>query len=188
MISQYDNAMPVEWGHALRVPNYDWYLATNRGLIISTKYKKPRTLKPGKKPNGRLTVNLWANGETSTEYVHRLVALAFHGQPKKGQEVNHIDGNPQNNTPENLEWCTRSYNQQHAFRTGLNTGHKGEENFNSKLTEDDVRQVRALRGTLSQQQLADNFGVSKSAIKHIQMNRVWKHLAEDPVAYLGDNL
>ena len=51
--------------------------------------------------------------------VHRLVARAFFGN-KEGFDVNHKDGNKQNNTISNLEWCTHKENMQHAFRTGLN--------------------------------------------------------------------
>lgn len=32
---------------------------------------------------------------------------------------NHIDGNKLNNSIENLEWCTRAYNNKEAYRLGL---------------------------------------------------------------------
>lgn len=59
------------------------------------------------------------NGKQKHFYVHRLVATAFIPNPKNLPEINHIDGNPANNRVENLEWCSRSYNAAHAFRTGL---------------------------------------------------------------------
>ena len=46
-------------------------------------------------------------GLFSDFYVHRLICLAFHGDPPfEGALVRHLDGNPQNNTPENLAWGT----------------------------------------------------------------------------------
>ncbi len=181
MISMYDNALPITWGHARSIPNYDRYLATDKGLIVSLIYKKPRSLSPSVKKNGRMTVNMWANGEHRTEYVHRLIALAFHGEPKTGQEVNHKDGNPGNCVPDNLEWCTRSENQSHAFQTGLN-----KPNIQAKLTRLQAEEIRDLKGHFTQQQLADRFEVSKSAIKHIHMNRTW--IADDPIKYLGEHI
>jgi hypothetical protein len=52
--------------------------------------------------------------------VHRLVCFTWLGNPPKNKpEVNHIDGNKQNNHVKNLEWCSRSYNIQHGFDNHL---------------------------------------------------------------------
>lgn len=45
------------------------------------------------------------------EVVHRIVATAFHGEPKdKNLVVDHIDTNRANNRPENLRWVTKLEN------------------------------------------------------------------------------
>ena len=66
------------------------------------------------KGRGYLKVKLIKNGTGKYAYVHRLVALAFIDNPNHYTEVNHKDENPKNNTVENLEWCTRSYNMSYG--------------------------------------------------------------------------
>lgn len=70
---------------------------------------------------GYLVVQLWQQGRPSTCLVHVLVAAAFLGRCPNGHEVNHKDGNKQNNAPDNLEYLTHSENSLHAYRTGLRT-------------------------------------------------------------------
>ena len=57
--------------------------------------------------------------------VHRLVALEFIPNSGDKPEVNHKDGNKQNNLWTNLEWVTHAENQRHASENGLMaTGHQ----------------------------------------------------------------
>ena len=72
--------------------------------------------------------------------VHRLVASGFIPNPESFPEVNHKDGNKENNSADNLEWCTRQYNVRHAWDTGLCKGHSvGTNNGRHKLDEEGVR-------------------------------------------------
>ena len=48
-------------------------------------------------------------------YVHRIVANAFIQNPLNLREVNHIDGNKENNCVSNLEWVTPHQNRVHCY-------------------------------------------------------------------------
>ena len=72
-------------------------------------------LKPKRQRNGYLKVRIGSKEMR----VHRLVALAFIPNPMNKPDVNHIDGNKENNRVENLEWVTKSENMKHAYENGL---------------------------------------------------------------------
>lgn len=69
--------------------------------------------------DGYPAIQLFLDRKPFTFKVHRLVAKAFLDNPDNLPEINHIDGNKQNNAVQNLEWCTRGHNIRHAFKTGL---------------------------------------------------------------------
>lgn len=67
-----------------------------------------------------LTGNLSRASESFTIPTHRIIALAFLGEPSEGKpDVNHKDGCKKHNAPENLEWCSKAENLAHARRLGL---------------------------------------------------------------------
>lgn len=80
------------------------------------------------------------DGKTQT--VHRVIAKAFLPVENGKDFVNHKDGHKENNSVENLEWCTRSENMEHAYKMGLKTSPIGEKNGRSKLTKEDVEFIR----------------------------------------------
>ena len=69
--------------------------------------------------HGYITAVLTIAGVQSTKNVHRLVAEAFISNPDCLETVNHIDGVKHNNILSNLEWSSRSDNQKHAYKLGL---------------------------------------------------------------------
>ena len=75
-------------------------------------------------------------------YIHRLVLEAFVGLPqnKNMTDVNHKDGNKSNNCLDNLEWCTRTENNLHAYNTGLHSS--GENHSQSKYSNELIKKIR----------------------------------------------
>lgn len=94
------------------------YEVSNMGRVKSLHRSQGIILKQGTF-HGYMKVGLHKNGTRSTKKVHRLVATAFIRNPNNYEFVNHKDGNKKNNTVDNLEWCTRSYNMRHAYHNGL---------------------------------------------------------------------
>ncbi len=68
---------------------------------------------------GYLVTTLSKQNKLKTFTVHQLVAQAFIPDFVRGTELNHIDGNKENNQVSNLEISNPSHNQLHAVRTGL---------------------------------------------------------------------
>lgn len=91
------------------------YEVSNMGRVKSLHAPQGIILKQGTYSNGYMGANLSKDGTTNMKLVHRLVAIAFIQNPNNYEEVNHKDGNKKNNTVDNLEWCTRSYNLKHAY-------------------------------------------------------------------------
>lgn len=92
-------------------PNYE---VNNHGQVRNKRTDK--ILKPQlNREGGYLRVSI----EGTRYYVHRLVADAFFDGEHSKIDVNHIDGNHQNNDLTNLEWCSRKENLQHAYINGL---------------------------------------------------------------------
>lgn len=88
------------------------YEVSNLGRIrnITTgKLRKPQHR------SGYVIVNI----KKKTVSLHRAVAIAFLANPDGKTQVNHLDGNKDNNTVGNLEWTTQSENIRHGHATGL---------------------------------------------------------------------
>jgi hypothetical protein len=168
------------------IPGYEGlYQASSLGRIRSVDRMKKDTIgrfrvfpsciiKPLIQVAGYSQVNLYKNSVTITRRVNRLVALTFLPNPEGKPQVNHLDGNKENNSVGNLEWATASENVAHSYNTGLRTGRRGESSNLSKLKRSDVDAIRAAHGT-PQKRLADKYQVSVSTISMIINNKIWAY-------------
>ena len=99
------------------ISGYENYEVSNTGLVRNKKRNK--LLKQYKNQNGYFVVHLHKNGKQKEFRVHRLVALNLLTNRNNFAEVNHIDGNKENNYLSNLEWCSSEYNIEHEFKSNL---------------------------------------------------------------------
>lgn len=95
------------------------YQVSNLGRIKSFHKEDEIIMKCFLSKNGYVRVCLTKFGVGSKKLVHRLVAQAFIPNPNNLPQVNHKDGNKQNNKVDNLEWCTPSENMLHSYKNNL---------------------------------------------------------------------
>ncbi len=163
------------------IPGFPFYMASNLGRIRSLARPRPpgrggtfrdRIIPPQARKWGHCQVFMYRDGVRGIYSAHRIVALAFHGPCPDGLEVNHIDGRPGNNRPENLEYITHRANLLHRTRV---LGHGiGESHHQAKLNVDAVKIIRKERAKgVRLRVLAKRFGVSESAISRVYLGRSW---------------
>lgn len=87
-----------------KVKTKNGFYATKTGKILAKTQKK----------KGYLCVSLSSKGKSSCIEIQRLVAIAFIPNPNNYPCVNHKDENKENNSAENLEWCTYKYNNEYG--------------------------------------------------------------------------
>ena len=92
-----------------------------------------------------------------------------------------VDGNVQNNTLDNLEWCTIRENTIHAYKTGLAHGSKGSKNSQAKLVEKDILDICDLlkQNKFSQKEIAKIYHISSSIISMIANMKIWTHITKN---------
>lgn len=138
------------------------YEVSNMGNVFSL--LSNRNLDCGLTTKKYKRVCLSIEGEKKFHHIHRLVAEAFIPNPEHLPQVNHKDGNKQNNCVENLEWCDNSQNQYHAYDTGL------KKKKLSSVDKNFIRENYIPRdkhyGTRA---LARRFGVSQTAVSKVIM-------------------
>ena len=98
------------------------YKVDSDGFIISKRDHKP--MKSAKNQNGYSFVSIVKEGKKINVLIHIAVAKAFLGDKiNDGLQVNHKDGNKDNNCVDNLEWVTPKENMRHSVDVlGHNVG------------------------------------------------------------------
>lgn len=165
------------------IPGYEDYLVSENGEIFSTKRQK--FLKPRKNEYGYLKINLYKNGKYKNFRVHRLVALTFIQNPNNYPIINHIDGNKLNNNISNLEWCTYSQNNKHAWKLGLrenareisrNYNIKRAQEAHIKHLDDNLKELfnDIFKNQLKQKDICQKYNLKPAYVSHIKNKRILK--------------
>ena len=123
------------------------------------------------------------NAKVKLMRVHRVELLTFNPIPGcENLQVNHIDGNKQNNMLGNLEWITASGNILHAYRTGLATPNTkfGEDSHFAKITRDQAVQICYLlqENKLSMVDIAQMVGTTYGIVKAIKYGECWTEVSK----------
>lgn len=98
--------------------------------IIESEHRSPQFMKGNikkvtRRDDGYEYAVLYKKNKGKNKYIHRLVAKAFVPNPNKLPIINHIDENPSNNHPSNLEWCDHQYNLTYGDKVQRVTNSEG---------------------------------------------------------------
>lgn len=118
-----------------------------------------------------------AEYQGKTTSAARLMCTIAHGPPPTQQlEAAHSCGRGHDAcvNPKHLRWATKKENA--ADRAIHGTECRGSERHNTKLTEEAVREIRALLGTQTQASIADKYGVNFTVISAIKRGKTWRWL------------
>lgn len=142
------------------IPHFPGYQASTEGRIRSVDrmiqrrrdktpfLRRGQVLRPIDNGHGYKSVNILKDTDKKRRryYIHRLVLETFSdGHEEYQTDVNHKDGNKGNNRLENLEWCTRTENNYHAYNTGLHVC--GESHPQAKYSADLIEEIKAERAS-----------------------------------------
>jgi hypothetical protein len=131
-------------------------------------------VKPATK-KGYYFVCLCHDGYVRQATLHTLVLTMFVGPCPDGMQCRHLDGNTANNHVDNLAWGTRTENERDKILHG--TFSQGERHGRSKLTENDILEIRARAASgETLVDIAKDFPMHKGGVSRIVRRKIWKHV------------
>lgn len=187
------------------IPNWPGYLASSEGKIFSVKipgahgmldYNNPHEMVPRVQKSGnRLHSRVGLRDGTGTKKmlpVSRLVWSAFNNASiPDGYVIDHIDCNPLNNIPENLQCITYSENTKRAYKNTRTAFTNGAINGQTVLDTQTVGQILLdHREGLTQGQIVEKYGISQAQVRRVINGESWKYiyLTKIRVEYIGKKI
>lgn len=187
------------------IPNWPGYLASSEGKIFSVKipgahgmldYNNPHEMVPRVQKSGnRLHSRVGLRNGTGTKKmlpVSRLVWSAFNNASiPDGYVIDHIDCNPLNNIPENLQCITYSENTKRAYKNTRTAFTNRAINGQTVLDTQTVGQILLdHREGLTQGQIVEKYGISQAQVRRVINGESWKYiyLTKIRVEYIGKKI
>lgn len=163
------------------VPGLSGYFVSASGRVCSTRRNKKAPIPKLRSQfdrRGYLGVSSCIDHTIKKHCVHRLVAIAWIGQPPHADsQVNHKNGLKNDNRADNLEWVSPSENARHWINLS-DGGHRGERSPMAKLTDSQVIQAKRIykNGGTSLNKLGQMFGVDRKAITRAVYGETFSYL------------
>lgn len=178
------------------VKDFPYYWVSSHGRVVSMRCSRrtsglPIIVKPGiggagargelrnGMKRGYFTVALYADKQVTASgkrvlscNLSRLVLDAFEPSEDPNRQVVHKDGDAFNVALSNLKWGTQL--EAEALKQDRGVTEKGEGRYNAKLTDDDVRAIRASTETL--REISAKYGVATGILSEIRSRKRWKHV------------
>lgn len=115
----------------------------------------------------------------SPHYAHRVMCILAHGEPPNGMWALHSCGKGHEGcvNPKHLYWGTKADNIADAQRHGAILN--GEASPHAVLTEEQIIEIRLLRGKMTQLEIAARYGIKQQHVSQIQLEKRWKNFSPD---------
>ncbi len=139
---------------------------------------RPETiLKSPCNSDGYPLVGLSKNNKRKSFKVHRLVAQEFIPNLYNLPEINHKNGNKNDNSINNLEWCTPQENVIHGINILGNRRAYGIRQHLAKLNDDLVKKIKMeFNEGKTPYELSPIYNVNARTLYRIKNNETWKHV------------
>jgi hypothetical protein len=109
------------------------------------------------------------------QLTHRVICeLAYGPPPNDKNDAAHSCGNRLCCNPQHIRWASRLENVADTRTHGTIT--RGERNGSAKLTEADVQRIRLLKGSATEEVIAEHFGVTRGTINAVYRRKSWAWL------------
>ena len=160
------------------------YQISSFGRVKSFVVSNTGRIRKGVLALGYPQVQLKGKGDNTmeTKKIHRLVGEAFIPNPNNLPEINHKQGNREDNRYWNLEWSSPSDNVKHAYRVlgkKNNLSNQVSENhYNASFKNEDILKMREMysSGNYTQKQSAEVYNKKSGIINRILTRKRWNHI------------